>query len=1663
MLTAAREIAQRLSWKASYSSTCLNCRMVATLFSFVLAGLLAPSIDAETADRAFTQTSLNLTWSESPDQLTANLRALNDAYLSAKGSNGARFATYSIRDANLSLFELKDRERRFISSTERIDYSHELELHLKPFASIDYEALNQSKTLSIVVDAVAKREADIRRLVHSSEVDDALSARNMLGTPSSLTITITVTDVNEPPVVSPAFDPDSNHRRGYVLRLNEKDGTVSFSGDRLFHDPEGQPLYFKPNSEDIEIREFAGVSPNFDTYTLKIGDTDLDSNFLEGNSPSMDGRIVQVSVTGTTISITPLKDASESIRKAEIWIRGWDHRGPTAGFPSLDPATAEKVAKITVLVQTGTNRLPQWGGNATGFSVSVDEGFEGLLQPQFGTWNATDPDGEHVTYELLDASTLGACASIQARPGIAFAGTCIRLESNVSVLFSLDGKLDYELVREDPVGRFTLLAIDSRGAIAEARFALRVRDIDEPITGGFKTNALSIHLPTTPIKHIDLSDLFMDPEDRDSLTFRATSNAPSIVSVNEAPDPVLAINAHRVGRTVVNVWASSTTGGSRQSSIRVIVKNDNNPPTFDPNVENYRLTVVESALIGTKLSRPLTASDPDPGDVLSFRLVPESHFGLTSEDLATNQVQLVTRAPLDFETQSEYILTLIVSDDVATVETEVRVSLINTDESVQATADPIPPIRMSVDTVRTLDAKVHFFDEDGQVPEFSIGQYDSSIVDIFIRTNGEVEIYAKRNGSTDAALLATDTLGGVAAKRFSIVVEQNEPPVVNQPIPDQSMQVGLRELSMAGLFSDPDGEVTDVEVSSSDEDVLWAIIPKNESDTLVLYAWKVGLAEISILARDSSGNETTHTFSVRVTTEEPSVSDALIPNQVIGLGQRYGAVSLFEAFATDTDEPQSFDVSSDRLSIVDAITGDSDVVAWWHSLNCTQKIAAVGDTGVADASNPYCQDFAALRLQHKVIVRAVAAHHILLQGIATGSATVTVTATFVSGETITATFSVTVEATVAAVAASVPARVVYLDETLAWSVQELAGVERFVNVLTVVLRHKELADVNLDDDHATLHIHGREIGSTTLALIASDAEKNHHAIQFSVSVANRAPQVSASKYSMALEVGEEPQVQDLNYVFLDSHALRFELLSPENRFVAVRLQESNLIVSPIRKGTVELSLRATDPHGASATAKIEIRVSEDRLNEAASKAIAGYGRAILSSVSSVIGSRVREPLSPPEARSEQGRRDGHALNAVMSDSARSLAPDARLDETMRWSLLAEPSLPAIGDRSIPRISHTFAREDDTRYWTLWSDSDTQSYDGDNHRGQTRSHYLGTDVILNGRIQAGIAGSYTVGSGDYSFGNAERWFETEQTMISPYARYQFRDDSSVWSILTFGRGDMATTTRSDGAPIAMHELRTSALILGTTTELASVNRLDFDWMSDVAHLTMEANALDLDRDSLIAYVMRVRSGLTATYNVPISSKITFEPFATLNVRYDSGSDQEGGGLETVGGAHMTAGAFDIEFRGRRFELRDEHSYIEEGFAISTTYNPSKDVRGWSFSLAPTWGNAQPSFDPFSSRRGIGTRFSVWEESNSHPSAFGIEGLLSYSILANHERFVLTPYLQTRTYAVSDHRLGLRLQGSATSTRALTMDLMVRRMDQLRDEPDTGVLFAATLHL
>ena len=1655
---AVEHVTLQISWSLNRSPSAIpQFRHLTSCLLLAVIVLAAGTVVGAPEDQAFIETSLTLEWRESPTEIAAGLSALNKAFVEVKGARGARFATYSIRNADKSIFELYDQDGLYTTTVKRRDFSHELELRFKTGAHIDYEALPQSKQISVVIDAVAKSEVDIRRLVQATDFEEALNARTLLNTPSALTIAVKIADVDERPVVASSFDPMVNHERGYLIRMHESDRSVVLAANQIFLDPEGRPLYLKPDAEDIEVREYGGYSPYFGSQPAKIGDTNSDTNTLAGNSPVTDGSIVRVSTGESSITIATVKGTREGIRKAEILIRGWDQRGPTAMRANRDPATAVSVAKITVLVQTGSNSRPRWAGNATGFGVNVKEGYNGTLLPQTGTWNATDPDGDSITYSLLDTTTAGACAQPRQSPGISFGGACLRLDSADYVSFSLIGNLDYETVRKDPVGYFTLAAMDTFGAVAEVRFQINVIDVDEPIRGGFESNALSIHLPTTNLKRIDLSTLFLDPEQRETFTYRASSTSPAIVSVNTTPTPVLELTAHKLGNATIHAWATSESG-SIHSSMTVYVKDTNEPPNFPNEVARYQFNVLENTPRGTKLLNTISATDIDVGDVLSFSLQENRHFRLTNEGLARNHIQFVTTAPLDYEAQREYLLILTVSDGVATADVEVLFNISNVDESVEATAETIDPIHLGKNGVRILNAATHFVSQDGYAPVIHASAYEPSIVEVFVRDDGEVHIFGKRNGTTTVTLTATDMTSGVATKQFTVIVEESNPPVVKQPLQDQTMRPGLLELSIANLFTDPDGEFTVGSASSSDEDVLWVIQPKNEPNTLILYAWAVGIAKITISAHDPTGNETSFTFSVSVSDDVFSEEDALIPDQTLVVGQKFGSISLLDVFSTEQEQSASFRVESSQSSVVDAVLGSSDPVAWWHTLECAQKIAAVGDTGVANDANPYCRDFASLRAQHRVIVRAVGEHHVLLHGIAVGSAEITVIVTYESGASETATFTTSVEPIVASIASSVPHRVVYPNATLELSIEKMFGFHKDMSRLQVATRRPGIAEVGLSDDSSTLLITGLQIGSTDVALIGMDQTKKHYDARFSLRVANRMPKFTDATLELRLEIGDDPHVQDLLTIFSDDEALTFALVASDRSIVDVNLNGSTLVLTALRKGAMTLSIRATDRYDASVAASLEVTVSDHQLSEIAQASLTGYGRAVLNSVSSVIGSRLTKPLMVSDLTSDHLRHEERVVDnpSFVNPNQRStLSP---VNHAV-WAAVPRSATPR-APSSLPRLTKSFKESESTRYWTLWTDSDTQSYQSDGYQGRLRAIYLGTEVVMSSRLQAGLAGSRIQGTGEYVYGTANRWFESEQHMISPYMRYQRNDDESIWAIASIGAGTLATPAHSRQDD-QYHDLRTAAWLVGATRRVAQGNRFNLAWTGDVAHLVLSADAKTASDRNLSTEVDRIRGGLTASINVPMSAHSTFEPFAEINLRYDGGSDHSGGGVELVGGARFTFGAFNLEMRGRTFTMRDDIRYREEGFAISTTYKPSNNIAGWSISLAPSWGDSKQSFNPFGSDCCVPRRLDEWLEDNTPQSTFALDSSLSYGVLTYQDRILLIPYAQTRINTNRDQRLGVRLEG--TTTRLLELDAAIQRTGFLYRETDTGFMLTGTLRL
>ena len=94
-------------------------------------------------------------------------------------------------------------------------------------------------------------------------------------------------------------------------------------------------------------------------------------------------------------------------------------------------------------------------------------------------------------------------------------------------------------------------------------------------------------------------------------------------------------------------------------AIDIDVNLNNNPPEFVEGSNTTR-TIGENAASGTNIGRPVTATDIDTGDTLTYSL---SGTDASSFSIVNTSGQLRTRAALDYETKTSYAVTVTVWDD----------------------------------------------------------------------------------------------------------------------------------------------------------------------------------------------------------------------------------------------------------------------------------------------------------------------------------------------------------------------------------------------------------------------------------------------------------------------------------------------------------------------------------------------------------------------------------------------------------------------------------------------------------------------------------------------------------------------------------------------------------------------------------------------------------------------------------------------------------------------------------------------------------------------------------------------------------------------------------------------------------------------------------------
>ena len=325
------------------------------------------------------------------------------------------------------------------------------------------------------------------------------------------------------------------------------------------------------------INNAPAVQAAIDDQQLSVGDvpftTDLNAVFTdpdEGDSLSFaaESDMPEVATAGiasaATLTITPIASGTATITVT---------------------ATDERDNQVQTTFQVTVNSAPT---AATIADQRLDGGsvFTQDLNAVF-----TDPDS-------TDTLVFGASSS---NISVAIAGISGNDTLNV-----------FARINVDDTATITVTADDGRGGQAQTSFNVRVTaTANNPPSLQSRIDSLNLVVGGDPFI-ADLTTLFIDPDESDSLTFAASSDMPEVATAGISGAATLTVTPLTVGAATITVTADDDRGGAASTSFAVTV-GINQAPAADTTLADRQLGG------GSTYEVSLTEifSDPD-GDALAF-------------------------------------------------------------------------------------------------------------------------------------------------------------------------------------------------------------------------------------------------------------------------------------------------------------------------------------------------------------------------------------------------------------------------------------------------------------------------------------------------------------------------------------------------------------------------------------------------------------------------------------------------------------------------------------------------------------------------------------------------------------------------------------------------------------------------------------------------------------------------------------------------------------------------------------------------------------------------------------------------------------------------------------------------------------------------------------
>ena len=612
----------------------------------------------------------------------------------------------------------------------------------------------------------------------------------------SIDITINITDIDENR--APAFSGDTATRS-----IAENTGAGQDIGNPMTAtDPDGDDLEYSLGGADEASFSIVSTSGQLrtkaaldyesktqyevtvsvsdgsleDTITVTINVTDVQENRAPAFSSNTatrsvaedtdTGQDIGAAITATdpdndslTYSLEGTDAAAFSIASTTGQLRtkaALDYESKTQYKVTVKVSDGSLEDTITVTINVTDvqeNRAPTFSdGTSATRSIAENTGTGQNIGSAVG---ATDADNDKLTYTL--GGTDEASFSI--------VGTSGQLRTKAA--------LNYETKSEYSV---TVSVSDGNSGSDSINVTINVTDVNEaPVFSDGASTTRSVAENTPAAQNIGSAVAAEDPENN-SLTYSlggTDKDSFAIVTSSGQLQTKAALDYESKTQYKVTVSVSDGNGGSASITVTINVTNVNEAPVFSDGVSTTR-SVAENTPAAQDIGSAVAAEDPE-NNSLTYSL------GGTDKDsfaIVTSSGQLQTKAALDFETKSEYSVTVSVSDgnggsDSITV--TINVSDVN-ENSAPVFTDGTSTTRSVAENTaaaQNIGAAVAATDADsGDSLTYSLGGTDAASFAI-VSTSGQLQTKADLDFETKSSYEVTVSVSDGNGGSDSITVTIN--------------------------------------------------------------------------------------------------------------------------------------------------------------------------------------------------------------------------------------------------------------------------------------------------------------------------------------------------------------------------------------------------------------------------------------------------------------------------------------------------------------------------------------------------------------------------------------------------------------------------------------------------------------------------------------------------------------------------------------------------------------------------------------------------------------------------------------------------------------------------------------------------------------------------